>query len=120
MLIDFTDSDNVVKRAVELGRSGDLSQATYQEIDEILYWYERPYYSYCAGGFPMQFDDREYRRVWDARRKTIQAVYDRLAQANSLRNMARNSVRALGSVLEATAHLVCNYNPRLWAVSDGK
>ena len=120
MLIDFTDSDNVVKRAVELGRSGDLSKATYQEIDEILYWYERPFYSYCASGFPMHFGDREYRRPWDARRKVIQAAYDRLSEPQRLQRAARNAIRGLAAGLEASAKVVCNYNARVWAVSDGK
>lgn len=120
MLIDFTDSDNVVMRAVAFGREGDLSQATYQEIDEILYWYERPYYSYHAGGFPMQFDDRGYRRTWDARRKYIQAVYDRLSEPRRLQQMARNGVRGLAAGLGAMSQVVCNYNARVWAVSDGR
>lgn len=43
MLIDFSNSDTVVSQAVALGRKGDVSQATPQEIDEILYWFERPW-----------------------------------------------------------------------------
>lgn len=101
MLIDFTDTDNVVKRAVELGKSGDLSQATRQEIDEILYWYERPWNSYHASGFPMHFDDKAYRKAWLARRAVIQAHWNRLHAPLHQQQQIQRQVRGLGGALEA-------------------
>lgn len=120
MLIDFTDSDNVVKTAVALGREGDLSQATRQEIDEILYWFQQPYNSYCASGFPMHFGDRAYMAGWSRRRDYITDLWNKAQEPVRLRQQARWGVRALAAALEASQHVVCNFNARVWAVSDGR
>lgn len=120
MLIDFTDSDNVVKRAVALGREGDLSQATRQEIDEILYWYEQPYNSYCASGFPMHFADRAYTAAWMRRRDYITDVWNKAQEPLRQARQVRWGILALAAGLEASQRVVCNHNARVWAVSDGK
>jgi hypothetical protein len=120
MLIDFTDGDNVVKRAVALGREGDLSQATAKEIDEILYWFEAPWNRYHASGFPLVFADPHYTREWKRRREYITSLYDKAQEPIRLQRAARNAVRGLAAGLEASLHVVCNFNVRVWAVSDGK
>lgn len=115
MLIDFSDSDNVVKTALKLGRTGDLQQATPQEIDEILYWFERPYYRYWAGGTTF-VETKE----WKARRAYIQNMWNKINEPLWRRQQARHGVRALAEALEASAHVICNHNAKVWAVSNGR
>jgi hypothetical protein len=93
----------------------NLSTATYREVEDALYVHEAPYYRYWAGG--ATFTETA---AWRQRRKELYIASQRLYAPIARCNLARHGVQRLGSAIEQAAVVLAGYNPKLWAVSDGR